>query len=243
MAFRRKFPRRKKRVIRRRRAIPRNPRGILHVTRKTPYGIQMYNSVVAGVPAVDYPTQCRPECFAVGTPVAVVSGASTYAVPFTMNFRLSDVINYSEFVTLADRYKINKVTVNIRYNSNAAESSTQSSLPVLFWTNDYDDQSMGTVNSIRERMGVRHKAFTATRMDIALHCRPRVAPFVYGEVGVGSGYIVPSKSQFVNSDYSGQPHYGIRGYIDNVFLPAKSGTNFTLFTIDITYDLTLKDII
>lgn len=228
---------------RRGRRIPRNPRGILHVTRKTPYGIQMYNSVVAGVPAVDYPTQCRPECFQVGTPVAVVSGAATYAVPFTMNFRLTDVLNYQEFTTLADRYRINNVKVNIRFNSNAAEASTQSSLPVLFWTNDYDDQSMSTVNAIRERMGVRHKAFTATRNEMTLNCRPRLANFVYGEVGVGSGYVVPSKQQFINCDYPGNPHYGIRGYIDNVYLPAKSGTNFTLFTIDITYDLTLKDII
>jgi len=210
--------------------------GFLTIKRKTA-PCYLAPSPIAGSPLSINGTGVNINWLQLGTPVLV--NGDNYNVPFTMEFRLSDITGYSDIINLCDQYKINSVYVNVYHNSNVADVNSPASMPSIFYIADHDDSGLDTVNNLRQRMGLRYKQFTSNKPRISMSVRPRVAPIVYD--GVSDAYAIPTRPTWINSAYSSAPHYSLRGYFSNVYLPANTGQQVTLFTFDITYSVVAKD--
>lgn len=170
------------------------------------------------------------------------SNGPGYNVPFAMRFSLSQIQNVAEFVGLFDYYRINWIKVYVTYQHNVSTASGTSTLPTLFVVPDYDDAVPEGPGALRERMGLRIKPFTADKRTRAFKLRPRRLVAVMREdtalapVAVGStGWLDMSTPEV--------PHYGFKGYIANVALPATgAGPITTSFRIDIQMSVSFRGV-
>lgn len=211
-------------------------KGYLELSRKMPE-INMYNTSVAGV----Y-TLTTQNCVQMGTPVLVYN--TTYDIPFSMSFRLDSLINSTDLTNLCDQYKIKGARVKIYFNSNSASVGGSTSMPCLQYIVDHDDSTISgaTVNALREKAGVKFKTFSSNRNVLNINLQPRVSQAVYNNGTIQPiVYAVPTKPIWINSAYPGVEHYGVKGVLTNVNLPASGGVPSTMFKFDVELLLAAKD--
>lgn len=222
------------------RKVRRGPsKGVLKIARKTAL-IQTYsNSLVAGTIVKVDPTGT---CLNLGTPVAITGTTNCYDIPFSMLFRLDQLMNSTDITNLADQYKIQSVKVSLHVNglSNIYLNNAGSTQPWVEYIQDHDDATVPTIAQMREKMGVRTKYFSANRFKISMGVRPRVADTVFGS-GVSSAYAIGMRSQFINCTYPNAEHYGIKGVLHNVQLSGTSNVS-SLFDWDVTQYILAKDL-
>jgi len=212
--------------------------GILNIVRKT-NTCYLANTVTAGIPIAVPGAGMNANWLQLGT--AVATNGSNYDIPFSMEFRLSDIVGYADITNLCDDYKINNVKVTIYYNSNVAGVDSPASIPSIFYVNDNDSSEVTTVSTFRQRMGIRYKQFTANKPRISMKVAPKVAPIIYDGLTT-NGYSIPLTTTWLNTAFPTVPHYSLRGYFSNVYCPSiLDKTQSTLFTFDITYSVTGKD--
>lgn len=172
-------------------------------------------------------------------------GSTYYNVPFSIDTSLSDVLNSSELIAIADKYKINWVKVQIYCTSNTASSGGTAQLPSVMWYVDEDDSVVPTastagLNALREHMGVKIRQFKQNGAPLTIFYRPKVGATVGGAAGAATNAIV-SPSKFINCAFADIPHYGLKGYLQDVNL-ASTASVYTQFKFDITMSITLKDL-
>lgn len=243
MAFR---PRRQRRARRARRAVGRRParrsarmlgKGSLVLKRKAELAY-IQNTATAGVPTTYGITNSM---ITLGTPEGSTLNGNYAHVPFSCQFSLNQVIASSDITNLADRYRIKSVNLKIRYNTNQYTAPVNSTLngaqPAIYYITDHDDAAVNTVSQLRQKMGLKSKVFNSNR-PVSLSVAPRVAQNVYN--GATAAFLVPSKSVFINSMYNDVPHYGIKGYIENMCLETVSNLHSS-FVIDATFTIEAKD--
>jgi len=172
-----------------------------------------------------------------GTPVAVLGVANCYDIPFTLQFRFDEVVNYNELAGLFDRYKILGANIKVQTTLNTG-SQTQTPVPFIDYIVDHDDASIMVPTAFREKMGTKTKYFSSTRPVIGMAVKPVPASLLYN--GITSGYGVPKSAPYINMTNTGVPHYGIKGILRNVFYTTTQSAS--PLTWDITYALSLKDI-
>lgn len=232
---------RRRRVPRRRLgAVPRGPRnGGFMVVRKLP--IITLQSGAAGLAGNIFLSDPTSSCLSLATPVATTV-ANTFDVPFSMKFRLDQLINVAELTNLADKYRIISVYIKLHYNNGASPTGTTTgptgSLPWIEYIQDRDDANLPTLNVMREKMGVKRKYFSNSRPVLGMACYPVPATEVF-QNGITTAYTVPSRAPYVNSTYPGVEHYGIKGVFHKLWLPS---TVNSLIDIDIGFKVALKDI-
>lgn len=245
--MRRFRPRRKyapKRALVRRRRLARLPRrapskGFLRIVRKTAL-IQTYsNNAVAGTIVKVDPTG---SCLTLGSPTLITGTSNCYDVPFTMVFRLDQLMNSADITSLADKYKISSVKVKVHANgvSNIYLNNAGSTQPWIEYIQDHDDASLPTIAQMREKMGVRTKYFSASKFAITMGVRPRVADTVYGSGASPLAYSV-GRPQFINSQYPNVEHYGIKGVLHNIQLSGNTSVS-SLFDWDVTQYIVAADL-
>lgn len=244
---RRRYARRSKlskktRMMKRRRMAKRGGfgnQGTIRIIRKTTEN-NIYNTAVAGTPAASG------SVVVLGTPYNnPFAGSTYYNIPFSIDTALSDALNYTEFTQIADKYKINWVKVKVYATSNTASAGFTAQLPSILWCMDEDDAgvpagSTAGLNSIREKMGSKYRQFKQNGQGITLFWKPRLAREVYNAGGAAVGAeVTPAK--FLNCTYPDVPHYGVKGYLQDVNLAA-TPTAYTQIKFDVTMSITLKDI-
>lgn len=225
--------------LRRYRKINRKARtGFLKVVRKLPL-ISMSN--IAGTTGGMQTTDPTGTCLLIGTPVAKTGFTSVYDIPFSLKFELNQIVNHGEFVTIADQYKIVSALIKLQspYNTAQAPGGTATPLPYLEYIQDYDDAGVPNVATFREKMGVKTKYISSSRPMFKMGVRPKVAMLAY-QTGVSNGYTVPNRNPWINCTDDDVPHYGIKGVLRNVWLPAV--VNGSPFTFDISTKVLFKDI-
>lgn len=207
----------------------RSKTGFMKVERKCPE-VFIQNAAVAGTVSV---TDMSTASFInVGTPVST-GFANTYDVPFACRFSLLQILNSTDITNLCDRYKLKKTVIRVYFNSNNNSIQSQSSLPQLSYNWDDDDNTVPTPAALREKMGTKIKYFTNKNM-IKITVYPKVANSLFNN-GVLSGAGV-AKPQWINSTYPNVDHYGLKGVIQNVNLPASP--SFAVgFKMDVTHTL------
>lgn len=140
-------------------------------------------------------------------------------------FKLTDVINYSEFTTLFDQYKILKVVFKIQMITNpdsanplnvAASSTTTyynnptNWFPKFWYIRDYDSGSSETISSIKERQGAKFFVMKPNK-EYSIALKPMVQVQTY-KTSVSTGY-APKRLWLDIADTS-VPHYGLKTVID-----------------------------
>lgn len=227
-------------LARRKRRLRMNKGGIIRMTRKCPEQ-NVYNTAVAGGAAASGGVVL------IGTPYQTPAfvGSAYYNIPFSIDTNLNDLIGASELTAIADKYKINWVKVRVFSTSNTASAGGTSQLPSLLWSQDEDDSavpasSTAGLESIREKMSSKYRQFKQNGGPISMFYRPKIVNTVAGAGGAATAAgVVPAP--FLDTASATVPHYGVKGYIQDVNLTATPAV-YTQFKFDITMSVTLKDI-
>lgn len=159
-------------------------------------------------------------------------------VPYAMYFKLDDLPNYTEFASLYDSYRIDKVVLHFVPTSTVAEpeGTASSSTTSMVVYNDHDDAvNPSSQADAMERQGHRLINLTNSSRGFIKHTvRPRAA--------MGSGNaIMTGKYQWFDCGVPTTPFYGVKLWIHQA-----TNTNVTAdcpaFTMQIyaTYYLSLK---
>lgn len=239
---RRKYARKSKprlayKKMQRRRAAARGGHGKAYVVRKCPM-ISLSN--IAGTAGGMQVTDPTGTMLSIATPVAKSGFTQVYDVPFSLSFRLSQMTNVVDLTAISDRYKINSVKVEVEspYTTAQAPGGAATPVPYIEYDIDFDDDTVPNVSTFRERMGIKTKYFSSSRPKVAMVCRPRPRNTIAGAVAAVA-YSVPARAPFINSAYDQVPHFGIKGVLRNVWIPAV--VNGSPFTFDATIAATIAD--
>lgn len=178
-------------------------------------------------------------CLYLGTIMPSPLGSTTnlYDVPFALQFRLDDVVGLTDFTNLFDKYKITSAKIKVQTTLNVA---SQNSVPIPFidYVVDRDDVTPPSPQEMREKMGVKTKYFTANRPTITMGVKPTPLSEVYSSPYNGGS--IYRRAPYINMANNDVPHYGIKGIIRNLYIPAESGN--AGLTWDVSLGLALKDV-
>lgn len=214
--------------------------GIIRLTRKCAEQ-NVYNTAVAGTAAASG------SVVVIGTPyqTPAFAGSSYYNIPFSIETQLDDLLNSSDLTQIADKYKINWVSVKMYATSNTASAAGTAQLPSVIWCIDEDDagipaSSTAGLNVIREKMSSKYRQFKTTGSSINIFYKPKVVDTLAGATGLATAAgIVPAP--FIDCNQPSIPHYGVKGYLQDVNLTATPNV-YTQFKFDVKMSVTLKDI-
>lgn len=210
-------------------------KGFLKLTRKT-FEVAFASAGPAGTVQMFDQTPLQ-SCLQLGTPVLSNGASSTanYDVPFSLKFRLSQIINSGDVTTICDQYKIAKTYIRVIYNKSESSPSFSGYMPYIEYINDFDDASPPTINQMREKMGVVTKVLGSNRM-VKMSLTPKVHITTQG-----SQAVQPVYSQWINTAFPDIDHYAVKGVIKGIFLPGTT-TGAERITFDIVHKVLCKDI-
>lgn len=211
--------------------------GLISIIRKT--SAIVTNSTPGTVGSVNK-TDPTGTCLNLGTPVYVPGTVNCYDIPFSMVFRLDQLMNSSDITSLADQYKIVSAIVKLHANFNLAGTGPQTgAIPFLEYIQDHDDGTTPTLALLREKMGTKTKYFSASKPFIQMGVRPRIADTVYNNGTTPTAYAIP-KPQWLNTTSPGVEHYGLKGVLHNVLLPGGADVA-SCFNWDVSLKVLAKD--
>jgi len=169
--------------------------------------------------------------------------------PLSFEFSFDQLLTYSEFTSLFDKYRLDKVVVYIQMINNpdsiirtnldpTSSSPWQNSnwYPKLWYINDHDDSSTTTIAAIKERVGVKC-CVLKPNMVKKITVKPAVAVQVY-RTATTTGY-GPKWGQFIDMANVNVPHYGLKTVIDPLGLDPNGTFSFRY---ECRYYFTCKDV-
>jgi len=194
------------------------------------------NTVAAGVPGIQGgPTL---PCIVLGTTAA--STGPGFNIPFAMQFAASQVQNFTELNAIFDHYKINWAKVHITYQHNVSTASGTSTMPTLLWVPDYDDGIPVGPGSLRERAGLEVCEFTSDKRTQVMFLRPRCLGYVFNSA-TATSVAGDSMTGWIDVAADNTGHFGIKGYLANVELPATGVGPFTSsFRFDVELNISFR---
>lgn len=173
-----------------------------------------------------------------GTPAAEPGSSGTYAVPFSLQFQLSSVLNKAEFTGLYDQYRIAGVTVRFIPLSNTAGAGGTALLPTIAMVRDYDDAILpASVAAMAELQGYREMRLGGPK---TIKLAPKPTGLVYSGA-VLNGYSSPRRAPWLDCGTDGIPHYALKGIFRNVDLRAAPTVN-TVIRVEVNMTLQFKGV-
>jgi len=237
----RSYARRSKKAYRKRSYRRTSRVGVINLVRKAAE-CNVYNTAVVGTTGVSG------SCVSVGTAYQAppFAGVGTYYnVPFAIQCRLNDLLSFTELTAIAEKYKIKWIKVSIIATSNTASTGSGAQLPSIIYDMDGDDavlplSTTAGLNSFRERMSSKVKLFRPNS-PINMFVRPKIAMATSTTAGaITASQVSPSK--FLDCSFVDVPHFGIKGYLQDVNL-ATTASVFTQFKFNISMGVTLREIV
>lgn len=124
-------------------------------------------------------------------------------------FRLTDVVNSSEFTTLYDQYRINKVVLELKWSITEVGLTDVeiNNPPILYYLRDYDDNASLTEDQYMENSRTKSLVLNPNRI-YKLVLVPAQLQRVYNGT-LSDGYAVKWK-QWTDVGDPGVPHYGMK---------------------------------
>lgn len=229
----------KKRNYKKRKMMPKSD-GKLTIVRCCPE-FWLQNTTTAGVARLGFIGSGGTEVtytgtnMTIGTPTLGMNGA--YDIPFAMNFRLSDLISYSDIATLCDRYKLDGVEIKLYPSFTNNPISGLYNWPQFSYCIDRDDTAIVPVGSLREKQNLKTIRFNPNK-PLVIRFKPSYNVGVYNnpQNATIEPSIVNTKSQFIDSTSVNIAHFGIKGYFGNMDLPATSTSKFGI-KFDVRYKI------
>jgi len=166
--------------------------------RKTPLALKQHNFVERGQTT--------------GTIVINTESASTM---FGETFALSKIMQSSEYKTLFEMYRIDKVVVTFRYkqinNATEANGRAQNEVnPLLYFKVDHDDIGTQTVAEMKESSKTKEHQFSNDKPNFTISLKPAIQTEAY-KTSLTSAY-VPKWGQWLRTVDDGVPHYGLKAH-------------------------------
>jgi len=178
---------------------------------------------------------------------AVTTTTSNVTEPLQYSFALTDVINYTEFTSLFDQYKIKMVDFKIQMISNP-DGATQTNVasgansvnwyPKFWYIRDYDGNvSADTLSEIKERVGVKFFVMKPNR-EYTIRIKPKVLVQTYKTLTT-TGYA--PKALWIDCASNNVPHYGLNAVVDMLGINPVDATGFQ-FRIEYKFHLQFKGV-
>lgn len=221
----------------------RSKKGFLALVRRCPE-VSFRNGATTGTVSTPLPST---EQLQVGTPV--LNNMGLYDIPFSIRFRLDNLVNSVDITALCDKYKLGGAYVRIFYTAVPGFGGTETAsmnglatlhnMPAIQYVTDHDDAELPNPVSFNEKMGLKYHTFKNINSYIAIKCRPVPAREIFNN-GVTTAYEVPNRAPFIDSTKSAVEHYGIKGILKNVFLPPGVGGTGVGGMNGFRFDIALK---
>lgn len=172
-----------------------------------------------------------------GTPAVGISGA--YDLPFSIKFRMSDLVNSSELTTLSDKYRIKGAYVRLIPSFTEHLMSSIYTRTYVEYFTDHDDASPPSLAQLRERMGMKCKTFVNGRY-VGIKCNPSVNTTVVKNATAGTSSSAPKWGQWIDNSDNATDHFGIKGVFRGYNLVAPTSLKESIM-FDIALVVELKD--
>ena len=155
---------------------------------------------------------------------------------FAFGHTLWDVQGYSEFISLFDSYKIEKVEVTIQLTTGSSTNGAQAQAPTITYATDYDDNSIEVLGAILQKKGCKVVQLT-TEKPLVITYKPKLANVVFTN-SVGNAYT--QASEWVDMSNQQVPWYGLKGFIQNFQTSPSPYTPICKITFNVRYFLAFK---
>lgn len=153
------------------------------------------------------------------THLNIVGNDALYSGTAATFFKLADVNGFSELVSLFDNFRIVRILYRWVCNRNpdfATGATTKGIYPRLNWTHDFNDSAPISRDLIYQRANMREAYFTDSYQKTRWYTlKPATLVQMY-ESGTSTAY-TPKWSQWMDTNDSQAPHYGIKYAFDNCF--------------------------
>lgn len=171
-----------------------------------------------------------------GTPVSCAHGTSNcYDIPFSLYFRLDQLVSYTELTVLADYYKILKAVVTFATSNSFSPGQVST---YIDYNIDKDDAAVPSISDEDQKSALRQKGFNQFG-QATLYCAPKPVVTVYPGSGTAS-YALMNKGAWIDCNNISVPHYGIKGIFRNVSLV--SASSFQAFSVRVRLTVAAKGI-
>lgn len=151
---------------------------------------------------------------------------------FGISFRLSDLLDYTEFTNLFDQYRVNWV----EYMFICKQNGSSPAWPTIFIAEDHDDDAVPVINEILAKEHTQVLQFGSNRTMLKLRLRPNITRNVYN--GVTNGYERAAPGTWVDCAVATVPHYGVKYFISNY--NTTSNPNATISVV-VRFNLSFKE--
>lgn len=170
----------------------------------------------------------------------IVNQIATGDITGTRIAAFNDVASYTEFLALFQKYRLCKLKYTFKYTKAA---TTNANHPVLYcWKNNDPDLVPGSISAayMQQCQFVRRYQFSEENREFSISIYPYWLLRTY--LGLNSsGYAdMPAKrSAYLDTNYSGIPHYGLAYCI-----PAATGGAMELWRVEVDceYSFMFKDV-
>jgi len=179
--------------------------------------------------------------FGIGSSSPVVhaspSGISNlYDVGLATTFKLNDIFNYGDFANMYDAYKLGAIKFNLEYMRGGGSSSSAAGLqPTVYFYWDQDDAVAPTLLSISGKQGVQIRHFGNNSKTTFMTSRTPMLANVTQDT-TGTTVALPVKANWIDCVHPGVPHYALKVYIADLYLPGSSDVT-TAFRLTWEYNV------
>jgi len=130
-----------------------------------------------------------------------------------VNFQFDNIVQYTDFTTLYDQYKITGILAYVRLMTNPdSQAASTQIFPTLWWITDYDDDTTPSLTTIKEKQGVKRTPLLPGRQIKIFIKNPHVDSMIYNGI-TGTGYAT-LRNQWVDCNSPAVPHYGLKMCVD-----------------------------
>lgn len=153
---------------------------------------------------------------------------------YSAEFKLSDVVNVTDFSTLYDRYMITRVDVEFQLLSNPDSATSVNTTtaagtnfyPRLWYYTDHDDAATpANLNEVKQVSRARNAVMEPNKV-ITVTVKPAILNQTYRTVAT-TGYS-PQWNIWIDMAQTDVPHYGLKWSMDtNSLTPATPGYTYT----------------
>lgn len=132
-------------------------------------------------------------------------------------FSLSKMKQQSEYATIFEFYRIDKVIATFRYKGGTAGVGNvvggvtwNESNPLLYFKVDHNDNTADSLNTMKESMKTKTHMITNNRPEFSIQLKPATQQEMYKST-VTTAY-TPKWGQWIPTTDPTVPHYGLKAY-------------------------------
>lgn len=181
--------------------------------------IKKRRSMKSRLPRRRIPLALKPHSFVERKVTDLVMSCDTEgsATGMFKSFTLDDCNNASQYKSLFEYYRIDKVVVTFRYkchsaaNLNTTVGQRPNEInPLLYFKVDHNDINADSLLLMRQSMKTKEKMLTNNQPEFTIQLKPAIQTEGY-KSALASTYM-PKWGQWISTDDSSVPHYGLKAY-------------------------------